>query len=147
MTQNFGDDEGNEVTFNGTIIQALLMMNGPDLNQEITRADGTSAVDKAMARHRGNEMAVINELYLMALARKPSGQGTIYVPVKDAKTGKDKVDAKGKPILSGPVSEVGFLSQQVTAMKNRNPNNQQWKQFFEDVYWSLLNTNEFILNH
>src|SRR4029453_13196298 len=31
LTQNFGDDEGNEVTFNGTIIQALLMINGSEL--------------------------------------------------------------------------------------------------------------------
>ena len=53
LTRNFGDDEGNEVTFNGTIIQALLMMNGTELNSEVSRKDGTSAVDKAMSRHRG----------------------------------------------------------------------------------------------
>ena len=47
LTRNFGDDEGNEVTFNGTIIQALLMMNGGELNSEVSRQDGTSAVDKA----------------------------------------------------------------------------------------------------
>ena len=80
LTRNFGDDEGNEVTFNGTIIQALLMMNGPELNSEVSRTDGTSAVDKAMNKHRSgsgyNEMAIINELYLMALARKPSTQPT-----------------------------------------------------------------------
>src|SRR5579871_3707898 len=28
LTTNFGDDEGNEVTFNGTVVQALMMMNG-----------------------------------------------------------------------------------------------------------------------
>jgi Protein of unknown function (DUF1549)/Protein of unknown function (DUF1553) len=151
LTRNFGDDEGNEVTFNGTIIQALLMMNGGEINSEISRTDGTSAVDKAMNRNKAsggyNEMGVINELYLMALARRPSSQATIYLPVKDPKTGKDKLDSKGKPIMSGPISESGFLSQQVTAMKNRGPNQTQWKAFFEDVFWSLLNTNEFILNH
>jgi hypothetical protein len=151
LTRNFGDDEGNEVTFNGTIIQALLMMNGTELNSEVSRSDGTSAVDKAMNRYRGptgfNEMGVINELYLMALARKPSSQPTIFMPVKDPKTGKDRVDPKGKPILNGPISEAGFLGQQVTALKTRGAGPQQWKAFFEDVYWSLLNTNEFILNH
>jgi hypothetical protein len=151
LTRNFGDDEGNEVTFNGTIIQALLMMNGGELNSEISRKDGTSAVDKAMNRYKSstgyNEMGVINELYLMALARKPSSQPTIYLPVKDPKTGKDRVDAKGKPIMTGPISEASFLANQVTALKNRGPGPQQWKAFFEDVYWSLLNTNEFILNH
>jgi hypothetical protein len=151
LTRNFGDDEGNEVTFNGTIIQALLMMNGSELNSEISRSDGTSAVEKAMNRYRGvsgiNEMGVINELYLMALARRPSAQPTIYLPVKDPKTGKDKVDPKGKPLMTGPISEQGFLSQQVTAMRARGAGPAQWKAFFEDVYWSLLNTNEFILNH
>ena len=35
LTQNFGDDEGNEVSFNGTVVQALLMMNGREINGEI----------------------------------------------------------------------------------------------------------------
>jgi len=49
--------------------------------------------------------------------------------------------------MTGPVSESSFLANQVTALKARGPGPQQWKAFFEDVYWSLLNTNEFILNH
>jgi len=28
LISNFGDDEGNEVSFNGTVVQALMMMNG-----------------------------------------------------------------------------------------------------------------------
>lgn len=149
LTRNFGDDEGNEVTFNGTIVQALLMMNGEELNSEISRTDGTSAVDKAMAKHRGigNEMAVVNELYLMALARHPSSSVTVSAPLKDPKTGKDKVDAKGKPIMGPATSEASFLGGQVASLKARGAGPQQWKAFFEDVYWSLLNTNEFILNH
>jgi hypothetical protein len=67
--------------------------------------------------------------------------------VKDPKTGKDKLDAKGKPVTTGPISEASFLAQQVTNMKAHGPNQVQWKAFFEDVFWSLLNTNEFILNH
>ncbi|HJZ91441.1 MAG TPA: DUF1549 domain-containing protein [Gemmataceae bacterium] len=150
LTRNFGDDEGNEVTFNGTIIQALLMMNGSELNAEISRQDGTSAVDKAMNKHKSgngyNETAVINELYLMALARKPSGNPTIYLPAKDAK-GKERLDAKGKPIMTGPISEAAFLSNKVSDMKKIGAGPGQWRAFFEDVFWSLLNTNEFILNH
>ncbi len=42
---SFGDDEGNEVNFNGTIVQALLMMNGGDINDAISREDkGTVAL-------------------------------------------------------------------------------------------------------
>src|SRR5262245_36355042 len=151
LSRNFGDDEGNEVTFNGTIVQALLMMNGTELNSELSRTDGTSAVDKAMNKHRSgngyNEVGVINDLYLMALARKPSSQPTIYLPVRDPKTGKERIDAKGKPVMTGPISEADFLAKQVGDLKRRGPNQLQYKAFFEDVYWSLLNTSEFILNH
>ena len=42
---NFGDDEGSEGSFNGTVVQALLMMNGEDINRAITdREFGTVAV-------------------------------------------------------------------------------------------------------
>jgi hypothetical protein len=152
LVRNFGDDEGNEMTFNGTIIQALLMMNGDELNSEINRSGGSSTVDKAMNRFKNNrggydEMAVINELYLTALGRKPSSVGTIYVPRKDPKTGKELFDSKGKPLMSGPTSEAQFLSMQVTDLRKRGAGPQQYKLFFEDVFWSLLNTSEFILNH
>lgn len=151
LVRNFGDDEGNETTFNGTIIQALLMMNGSELNSEISRKDGTSAVEKAMNKFKSgngyNDMAVINELYLMALGRKPSTQATIYMPQKDPKTGKDLVDSKGQPIMTGPISEMSFLTGQVANLKRTNPNAMRYRAFFEDVFWSLLNTSEFILNH
>jgi len=152
LTRNFGDDEGNEVTFNGTIIQALLMMNGSELNSEISRKDGTSAVDKAMNRYKSgttfNEMAIINELYLMALSRKPSSSVVVTLPRRDPKTGKEVVDPKtGKPLVGGSMSEAAFLAQQVGQLKARARGVQDYKNFFEDVYWSLLNTNEFILNH
>ena len=45
LVRNFGDDEGNEVTFNGTVVQALLMMNGRELNGEI-------GVGRGGRRHR-----------------------------------------------------------------------------------------------
>ena len=44
LVNGFGDDEGNEVNFNGTVVQALMMMNGKDLNDAISRKeDGTVA--------------------------------------------------------------------------------------------------------
>lgn len=152
LTRNFGDDEGNEVTFNGTIIQALLMMNGAELNSEVSRKDGTSAVDKAMNKYRSgnnyNEMAIINELYMMALARKPSSTITVTLPRRDPKTGKEVIDPKtGKPVTGAVMSESAFLGNQVAEMRKRARGPQDYKAFFEDVFWSLLNTNEFILNH
>ena len=160
LVRSFGDDEGNETTFNGTIIQALLMMNGGELNAEINRRDGSGAVDKAMNKFKQggsggrptyNDMAVVNELYLMALGRKPGTTPTIQIPFKDKK-GAEVVDKKtGKPMVAGTVSETQFLTDQVTDLRKRASVSKDaaatYRAFFEDVFWSLLNTNEFILNH
>ena len=68
--------------------------------------------------------------------------------MKDPKTGKERVDAKGKPIMTGPISESAFLAQQVARHEDSGARSRsRYKAFFEDVFWSLLNTNEFILNH
>src|SRR5262249_50174132 len=64
LSLNFGDDEGNELTFNGTVVQALLMMNGKDLNGALNAANGT--VDRAK---RLTGSAQINHLFLAAYNR------------------------------------------------------------------------------
>jgi hypothetical protein len=67
---SFGDDEGNEVNFNGTVVQALMMMNGEDINNAISRKDkGTVAL--AMARNRA-PAGVVRDLYLAAVNRPPT---------------------------------------------------------------------------
>jgi hypothetical protein len=68
LITNFGDDEGNEVTFNGTIIQALLMMNGQDINGAITDKEGTVAM---MMERRAAPATNITYLYLATLNRPP----------------------------------------------------------------------------
>jgi hypothetical protein len=118
---NFGNDEGEEGNFNGTVVQALLLMNGQDINAEIMSKEGTVAY--ALGTKGGHE-AVLKYLYLAALSRPPS-------------------DAEAKHILS---NKMRLLP------PNRNPLAQQntpeaWRGYYEDVFWALLNSNEFILNH
>jgi hypothetical protein len=71
LVSNFGDDEGNEVTFNGTIVQALMMMNGQDINQAINQKD-KGTIGWALKRSRYPAQR-INDIYLAALNR-PVGQ-------------------------------------------------------------------------
>ncbi len=111
LVVNFGDDEGNEATFNGTVVQALLMMNGDDLNKAITSKNGTVA--QAVAR-RGGSSQVITELYLAALNRPPTA---------------NEAGRIGRILATAP-------------SKNRDPMG-PW----QDLFWALLNSNEFILNH
>jgi hypothetical protein len=68
LITNFGDDEGNEVSFNGTVVQALMMMNGSDLNGAITPGKEEGNVSK-IAKAKGNARAVAQELYLLTLNR------------------------------------------------------------------------------
>jgi hypothetical protein len=113
LSSNFGDDEGNEVTFNGTVVQALLMMNGGDINSAIS-SDKKGTVAWAVAR-RQSPGAILDYLYEAALNRPAT--------MKE----KDRILA----VRHAPVSRAsaGALT------------------FWQDVFWALLNSNEFILNH
>lgn len=112
LVSNFGDDEGNEVTFNGTVVQALLMMNGSDINASIARKDkGTVAM--VIAKNRKIPAGIFNDLFLATLNRLPKA------------------------------SELARIRQQMTM---RTPDKDAAAPY-EDLFWALLNSNEFILNH
>ena len=124
LVVNFGDDEGNEGSFNGTVVQALMLMNGQDLNTAVMDKDnGTvSAVIKKYA-NKGEAVyrLAMRDLYLAALNRPPT-------------------DAEYKRVLnpkmfnlpkSGPVRDQSAF----------------WTGFYQDMFWACLNSSEFILNH
>jgi hypothetical protein len=113
LISNFGDDEGNEVNFNGTVVQALLMMNGEDLNTAINRK-GKGTVSLAMSRAGvNNPRGVIRQLYLASLNREPT---TAELQVLVAKL------------------PVRHREGDMTAP-------------YCDIFWALLNSSEFLLNH
>jgi uncharacterized protein DUF1549/uncharacterized protein DUF1553 len=116
LIANFGDDEGNEVNFNGTVVQALLMMNGEDINTAINRK-GKGTVSLAIAKAGGldNPRGIIRHLYLASLNREPT---TTEVQL----------------IVSKLRLAPGF--------RDRDP-----MAPYCDVFWALLNSSEFLLNH
>lgn len=137
LVRNFGDDEGNESNFNGTIVQALLMMNGRDLNDQIRSDNTKGVVTEVMKKHtRGGNVipaAVYDELFLMTVSRHPTREE--IAKLERIRNGLDRInlgssDAK-KPNTGVPVP--GALPNDVN--------------FYVDVLWALLNTNEFMLNH
>src|SRR5262249_1461993 len=109
LTLNFGDDEGNEVNFNGTVVQALLMMNGRDLNGALAATGGT--LDKAKSL-KGK--AAVDHLFLATLNRKSPDKE--FTQLTAAGTVKGVKEADANAMLT-------------------------------DIFWALLNCNEFILNH
>ncbi len=68
---NFGDDEGNEATFNGTVVQALMMMNGKRLNEAIKGQDRPESTLHQAFRNGGFE-ARLKHIYLAVLTRPPT---------------------------------------------------------------------------
>ena len=105
----FGTDENDETnTFNGTIPQALLMMNGP-LVQKAISADKGSFLYSVLDSDTSDEKK-IQRLYLATLSRHPRGRDESAAAVL-LESDRDK--------LSG----------------------------YQDLFWALLNSNEFIINH
>ncbi len=120
----FGDDEGNEVNFNGTIVQALLMMNGGDINNAISREDkGTVAL--LMKEHgitsgaNDKPTPMIRDLFLTTLNREPSQKEIATIEAK-----------------------IQLVRPALKATDMRNPERK-----YQDLLWALVNSNEFLLNH
>jgi hypothetical protein len=110
----FANDEGEEsLNFQGTIPQALMMMNGEMMEKAVGGKSGSFLADlleHAQLQARGNvESYVVNHLYLAALSRTP--------------TASEARNARA------------FLM-----------NNPDTINVMEDMFWALLNSNEFVLN-
>jgi hypothetical protein len=131
LVRNFGDDEGNEANFNGTIVQALLMMNGKTLNDQIKSGKGTGLVADILAK---KGPAIYDELFLMTLSRHPTQ--TEIAKLEDIRRGNGRINLG--PPATGKGPNVGV------PVPGAAPNDVS---YYEDVLWALLNTNEFMLNH
>jgi hypothetical protein len=107
LVRNFGDDEGNEVSYNGTILQALLMMNGRNLNDAINTG-GSGTVKDALKK--GSPKGIMDYLFIATLNRP---------------TTQKEYNSLYQKVSAGPKGDSAL----------------------QDLFWALLNCNEFILNH
>ena len=106
------DEEGESSNFQGTIPQALMMMNG-DLMAKATGGKPGSFLADTLDRSRRSRkpaLFIVSNLYFAALGRAPTA------------------------------NELRNAS----AFLGTNPDSIQ---VLEDLFWSLLNCNEFVLNH
>ena len=109
----FGNDEGDEATsFQGTIPQALMMMNGELMRAALSGKPGSFlAACIEAARHQPQpELYMVNQIYLTALSRYPTAK------------------------------EAQQAGHYLTAYPDT-------LQVLQDLFWALLNSNEFILIH
>jgi hypothetical protein len=147
LVVNFGDDEGNEGTFNGTVVQALLMMNGDEINKAIMDKEfGTVA---AIMKHwekthkaapRAALKTAINDLYMAALNRHACEVMVVDKKTKEKHSELGRLMDKDRMKLKGAaISEAQF-----TQLLNDRA---FVEAYCQDLMWALLNSNEFILNH
>ncbi|HTN03338.1 MAG TPA: hypothetical protein VL132_15725, partial [Planctomycetaceae bacterium] len=109
----FGTEENDEAnTFDGTVSQALAMMNGDVVQTALAAAPGTVLGD--VVRDRSTEAEKIRRLCQAALSRTPTQ--------REMTTMKRLLARASRP---GPRSTEAY----------------------EDLFWALLNSNEFALLH
>jgi hypothetical protein len=107
----FGTDDNEETTtFNGTIPQTLMMMNG-ELIKKATSVEKGSFLQRLAANPKLKSKGKVDYLYRAALGRIPT-------------------------------STERSLADQLTALRKGDA-----VAALQDVWWAVLNSNEFILNH
>jgi hypothetical protein len=121
FTLAFGNDEGEEATtFNGTIPQALMMFNG-DLIQKAINTEKGSFLSELAQNSKLKPQQKIEHLFLAALARKPNKDELVATEKLFVIHAQDK-NIKGDPYRASLAA-------------------------VQDVWWAVLNSNEFIINH
>ncbi|MBI1829834.1 MAG: DUF1549 domain-containing protein [Planctomycetes bacterium] len=133
LVDNFGNDEGEEGSYTGTVVQALLLMNGQETNKALTDKEGTvSIVEKKRGANYKVLPFVIQDLYMHALGRPATPKEVNDMTRWDPKAG-GMFNFRFPPGTPAP-----------------NPNSmsaQFWSNYYQDIMWALLNSSEFILNH
>jgi len=150
------DDETPNDTFQGTMSQALMLLNGLLVSGGSSDIPGTALADVLAAD--GTEADKIEALYLRTLSRKPTSaevtQWTQFVneprdvtkqrpnpaqpaPARGGKKGK--AQGAGK---KGPGEPLGRFGGRIPTVARTAKD-----QAFEDVFWALLNSSEFFFNH
>jgi hypothetical protein len=124
----FGNDEGEEsTTFNGTIPQALMLMNGELMKKAIDVKEGSYISKLAASNIKPGEK--VSYLFEAALARKPTQNeigvaNQLLIREMERAYPKGKAKAKGKNEGTDPTAHA-----------------------LQDIFWAVLNSNEFILQH
>jgi hypothetical protein len=149
------EEQADDDQFDGTIPQALMLLNG-----RLTNAGSSAVPGAALAEilaMPGDDAARVEALYLRTLSRRPTAQelekGVAFVtapraaatpgppPDRPARRGKGKrAGGKGgKKAGNDPLERLD--------KRARPPAGDPRKQAYEDLFWALLNSSEFIFNH
>lgn len=120
FVRSFETDENDEADlFDGTIPQALMMMNG-ELVQQALKANKGTYLDQVM-RSKGTDDSKIEAIAIAALSRKPTAEELKAV----------------RSLVREHASQRSASIDRGTALTTA----------LQDLFWAYLNSNEFILIH
>ncbi|MEP7127074.1 MAG: hypothetical protein ABJE95_39440, partial [Byssovorax sp.] len=145
------DEESDAPDYDGSIPQALFLLNGAFVNAS-ARAIPGSALTEVLAL-AGDDDEKIKSLYLRTLSRAPdagelaAARDVLATPaIEDEEPAADaRVEAKdpvkrGKGRGKGVTGAKGAKGIKARAALGK-------KTAYEDLFWALLNSSEFALNH
>jgi len=144
------DEEPEDTGYQGTIAQALMLLNGRLVNGTASLIPG-DALATILAERKG-DAAAIEALYLRTLSRLPAPEelahweGFVKAP-RDAVAWQPPAPPGPKrgnnPAKAAYVGERRLARTERMVLHKETPR----QQAFEDVLWALLNSTEFTFNH
>ncbi len=119
-----------------SVVQALHLMNAPDLHNKITSSQGRSA---QLAQSKMTDKEVVEELYLLSYCRYPDNieleaclKLFVEPTISKSKEPSSKKSAQKKDSSSTPTQ------------RNTRSSTEVRRKAIEDILWTLLNTPEFV---
>jgi hypothetical protein len=130
------DEEVHDDSFNGTIPQALLLLNGQLVNRAVRPAAGTTLAK--LLDTPGDDGSKVDALYLRTLSRLPTdterARWIAYV-------NEDRLQAANQK--KGGKNNDGLNKLNRLKVHDQVPK----VQAYEDLLWALVNSSEFVFNH
>jgi hypothetical protein len=153
------DEDSEETQFEGTVAQALALLNGPLVGGGTSGVPG-GALDTILSA-KGDDTSKVTALYLRTLSRPPSAEELAYwvryvtephlvelpdrshapppPPPREPEKKKNGKLKPGKPPGQDPLSRL--------EARDLNFKPDARRQAYADLFWALLNSSEFTFNH
>jgi len=142
------DEDNDEPDYEGTIAQALALLNGGVVGTGTRLLPGSALADVLAAQ--GDDASKIESLYVRTLSRFPSADETARWQAFLA----DAMQAPAPPPAAPPVGKDAKARKPkqpdpLSGLENRatTPREDARVRAYEDLLWTLLNSSEFVLNH
>ncbi|MDP7275424.1 MAG: DUF1549 and DUF1553 domain-containing protein [Planctomycetaceae bacterium] len=145
FVQTFGTDENDEsTTFNGTIPQALVMMNGALINSALSTSKG-SLLQRVVDSPKGD----IRPVSRTTSPRSRRKRKTVVVSPLQAKKNRYRAIPRKIQTLFLVALQRQPTPEEMTALDRvfQEGGGRDPIAGLQDVFWAVLNSNEFITNH